>query len=52
MVNDHDRYRLTPDQHENIFREEIIPDLTIGLKAVEKPKAIRLGGQPGAGKSP
>jgi len=51
MVNDPDRYCLTPDQHENIFREEIIPDLTIGLKAVENPKAIMLGGQPGAGKS-
>jgi len=51
MVNDPDKYRLTIKQHENIFRDNIIPDLTSGLKAVEKPKVIMLGGQPGAGKS-
>ena len=51
MAPNQDKYRLTPEQHEKIFQEEIIPDLTLGLEAVETPKAIILGGQPGAGKS-
>ena len=51
MAKDQDKYRLTPDEHEKIFQEDIIPDLTTGLITVTFPKAIMLGGQPGAGKS-
>jgi predicted ABC-type ATPase len=50
-ANNPDKYRLTPDEHEQIFLKEIIPDLTTWLKTVTFPKAIMLGGQPGAGKS-
>jgi predicted ABC-type ATPase len=51
MANNQDKYRLTPEQHEKIFQTEMIPDLTMGLEAVTLPKAVMLGGQPGAGKS-
>jgi hypothetical protein len=50
-MNDANRYRLTTSQHEQIFREEILPDLTSRLQAVKQPRAAILGGQPGAGKS-
>lgn len=50
-MDEADRYRLSPEQHERIFRERIVPRLTRGLEGVEHPRAIVLGGQPGAGKS-
>ncbi len=31
MANNPDKYRLTPEQHEQIFQTEIIPDLTCSL---------------------
>lgn len=46
-----DRYRLSAAAHERIFREEIVPELTAGLRGVDRPAAVVLGGQPGAGKS-
>lgn len=45
------RYRLSPEEHERIFREEIVPELAAGLRGADRPAAVVLGGQPGAGKS-
>lgn len=42
---------LSQSKHEQILREEIIPDSTVGISPDERPKAIILAGQPGAGKS-
>jgi Zeta toxin len=50
-VDEADRYRLSPAQHEKIFREEILPDLTHSTHSAPAPRAVILGGQPGAGKS-
>jgi hypothetical protein len=50
-MDEADRYRLSPEEHERIFREGIVPDLTAGLRGVDRPAAVVLGGQPGAGKS-
>ena len=50
-MDEADRYRLSPAANERIFREEIIPELTAGLTAADRPGAVVLGGQPGAGKS-
>jgi predicted ABC-type ATPase len=48
---DPERYLLSPEEHERIFREDIAPDLTADLVGHSVPRAIVLGGQPGAGKS-
>jgi hypothetical protein len=41
----------TPDELEEIFRNQIIPDVLTGAVPQENPVAILLAGQPGAGKS-
>lgn len=42
---------LSPEEHARIFREEILPEYRLPSKTtLEHPKAIILGGQPGAGK--
>lgn len=45
-------YRLTPDQHEAIYQNDIKPDLFADATPSDKPVAIIFGGQPGSGKSP
>jgi hypothetical protein len=49
--HDAERYRLSPEEHERIFVQRIVPKLTRGLQGSERPEAVILGGQPGAGKS-
>jgi hypothetical protein len=47
-----DRYRLDPVAHEEIFRQEIIPEEGFDRSlSWQHPTAYLLGGQPGAGKS-
>jgi hypothetical protein len=46
-----DRYRLSLEDHDRIFREAIVPSLTRGLRGNDSPRATILGGQPGSGKS-
>lgn len=43
--------RLSPDDHERVFRERIIPEVLSNAVPQETPAAIMLGGQPGIGKS-
>ena len=50
-MDEAERHRLSPEQHERIFQRRIVPQLTAHARAVELPRAIILGGQPGAGKS-
>lgn len=43
--------KLSVEEHASVFREEILADYKISEKtSFEKPKAIILAGQPGAGK--
>jgi len=51
MDSDPDRYRLDPAKHRAIYGKRIAPMIFAGAVAVERPTAIVLGGQPGAGKS-
>lgn len=46
-----DSHRLTPDVHEQIFRERIVPELLSNAVPQQYPVLILLGGQPGIGKS-
>lgn len=42
---------LSPQEHARIFQEEVLPDYRLPSKGShDRPKAIILGGQPGAGK--
>jgi chloramphenicol 3-O-phosphotransferase len=50
-MDEADRYRLSPEQHERIFQRRIVPQLTAHARQVDAPRAVILGGQPGAGKS-
>ncbi len=50
-MDDADRHRLSADLHEQIFQKRIVPQLTPHARAAESPRAVILGGQPGAGKS-
>jgi hypothetical protein len=44
-------HRLSKDEHERIFREEVLPEARLDkLTPQEHPRAIVLAGQPGAGK--
>lgn len=49
-MSDIEKYKLPPQQHENIL-EEIKKDCFFGKKPAKTPQAFILGGQPGAGKS-
>ena len=51
MVPNPDQYRLTEEQHQAIFEQDIKPVLFAGARPVERPVAVIFGGQPGAGKS-
>ncbi|MFC3216493.1 zeta toxin family protein [Novosphingobium panipatense] len=51
MDRDPDRYRLSPDKHRAIYKSRIAPLLFAQAAPVERPTALVLGGQPGAGKS-
>ncbi|API61311.1 zeta toxin of the postsegregational killing system (plasmid) [Tardibacter chloracetimidivorans] len=51
MDRDPDRYRLSPDKHRAIYESRIAPLLFAQAAPVERPTALVLGGQPGAGKS-
>jgi predicted ABC-type ATPase len=43
---------LSPEKNESIFRNDILPDyLPETMHAVQRPRLILLGGQPGAGKT-
>jgi len=51
MALNPEQYRLSEDEHQTIFEKEIKPDLFAGTKSSDRPVAVILGGQPGAGKS-
>lgn len=51
MADDDDRYALDAATHERIFRQHIVPHLFRDVVSQDRPTAIFLGGQPGAGKS-
>lgn len=51
MSLDPDRHRLSEAVHSQIFQQDIAPLLFRNATAQERPVAIILGGQPGAGKS-
>lgn len=51
MAPNPDQYRLTEEQHQAIFEQDIKPVLFAGARPVERPVAVIFGGQPGAGKS-
>lgn len=43
--------KLSAEEHARVFREEILPDYKVSEKtSFERPKAVFLAGQPGAGK--
>lgn len=48
-----DSFRLTPAENARVYAEEIeaAPGLYLGTAAVEKPRIVIVGGQPGAGKT-
>lgn len=46
-----DQHRLTDEEHERIFQEDIKPDLFRGVARSSNPTVVIFGGQPGAGKS-
>jgi Zeta toxin len=46
-----DRHRLSEEEHERIFQEDIKPDLFRGTVPSGNPTVVIFGGQPGAGKS-
>ena len=50
-MDEADRHRLTAEQHERIFQNRIVPQLTAHAQPTAAPRAVILGGQPGAGKS-
>ncbi|WP_328643938.1 zeta toxin family protein [Streptomyces canus] len=48
---DERNYRLSPEESQRIFREDIRPDLFGGRQPQDRPTAVILLGQPGAGKT-
>ncbi|WP_322754475.1 hypothetical protein [Frankia sp. Cas3] len=38
------RYQLPPDEHERVFREEIVPFFFVGRTPQERPVAVFVGG--------
>ena len=51
MELDPNKYRLSEEEHQNIFETKIIPKLFLYKESTDKPVAVIFGGQPGAGKS-
>jgi len=51
MALNPEQYQLSEDEHQAIFEKEIKPDLFADTKSSDRPVAVILGGQPGAGKS-
>ena len=51
LMDEADRYRLSPAANERIFREEIIPELTAGLTAADRPGAVVLAASRALGKA-
>lgn len=43
-------FKLSPAEHDRIF-EDIRSDSMVGVRPVDRPRAVVLGGQPGSGKS-
>lgn len=52
MADDPERYSLSPERLRHIYETRIAPDLFRSAQPVERPTAVVLGGQPGAGKTP
>jgi len=52
MADDPERYSLSPERLRHIYETRIAPDLFRSVQPVERPTAVVLGGQPGAGKTP
>lgn len=52
MADDPERYSLSPERLQHIYESRIAPDLFRSAQPVERPTAVVLGGQPGAGKTP
>lgn len=44
-------YKLTSEVNKRFFKKEIAPKLEKQTKAVDNPKFVLIGGQPGAGKN-
>lgn len=51
MADDQFKHTLDPERHEKIFQTRVVPEVFSNHQPQEKPTAIFLGGQPGAGKS-
>lgn len=52
MADDPERYSLSRERLQHIYDTRIAPDLFRSAQPVERPTAVVLGGQPGAGKTP
>ena len=52
MADDPERYSLSRERLQHIYETRIAPDLFRSAQPVERPTAVVLGGQPGAGKTP
>lgn len=52
MADDPERHSLPRDRLRHIYETRIAPDLFRSAQPVERPTAVVLGGQPGAGKTP
>lgn len=52
MADDPERYSLSRERLQHIYDTRIAPDLFRSVQPVERPTAVVLGGQPGAGKTP
>ena len=52
MADDPERYSLSRERLQHIYATRIAPDLFRSAQPVERPTAVVLGGQPGAGKTP
>ncbi len=46
-----EQYRLSEERHQQIFDISVVPQIFHEIQPASKPKAIFVGGQPGAGKS-
>lgn len=51
MMPDPEKFRLNEAEHQDIFENDICPDLFLSSAPSVRPVAIIFGGQPGAGKS-
>jgi adenylylsulfate kinase-like enzyme len=51
MMLNLEQYKLSEEEHQAIYEQEIAPLLFNDVKTVENPVVVMFGGQPGCGKS-